>query len=109
MNELICGDNIKILKTMENNCIDLIVTSPPYDGLRNYNGYSFDFEGTAKQLYRVIKEGGVVVWVVKDSTIKGNKSLTSFKQCIKFQEYGFNVFDVMIYSKTSGGMPHKNR
>ena len=109
MNELVCGDNIEILKDMENNYIDLTVTSPPYDDIRNYNGYSFDFDSIAKELFRVTKQGGIVVWVVKDSTLKGNKSLTSFKQCIKFQECGFNVFDVMIYSKTSGGMPHKNR
>ena len=94
---------------MKDNFLDLTVTSPPYDGLRTYNGYSFDFESIAKELYRTTKEGGVVVWVVKDSTIKGNKSLTSFKQCLYFQSIGFNVYDTMIYSKTSGGLPHKGR
>ena len=64
MNDLICGDNIEILKGLDDNCIDLTVTSPPYDGLRDYNGYSFDFEGVAQQLLRVTKEGGVIVWVV---------------------------------------------
>ena len=64
MNDLICGDNIEILKGLDNNCIDLTVTSPPYDGLRDYNGYSFDFEGIAKQLYRITKEGGIVVFVL---------------------------------------------
>ena len=106
---VIHGDCVEEMKKLPDNYIDLTVTSPPYDQLRDYKGYSFDFENTAKQLYRITKPDGVVVWVVKDSTLKGNKSLTSFKQCIKFQECGFNVFDVMIYSKTSGGMPHKNR
>ena len=73
LNELICGDNIKVLKTMEDNCIDLTVTSPPYDDIRNYNGYSFDFEGVAKELYRVTKEGGVIVWIVGDKTNNGSE------------------------------------
>jgi len=61
MNEIICGDNVEIMRLMNGGCIDLVVTSPPYDNLRNYNGYSFDFEGVAKELYKVVKKGGVVV------------------------------------------------
>ena len=81
--------------------IDLVVTSPPYDGLRVYNGYSFDFEKIARQLFRIIKHGGVVVWVVGDQTKNGNESLTSFRQAIYFQSIGFNVHDTMIYKKTN--------
>ena len=83
---------------MEDNFIDLIITSPPYDDLRTYNGYSFDFESIAKELFRVTKEGGVVVWVVGDKTHKGCESLTSFKQALYFKEIGFNV-DTNIYQK----------
>tara|TARA_R110002020_G_scaffold472953_1_gene701572 strand:+ start:36 stop:782 length:747 start_codon:yes stop_codon:yes gene_type:complete len=83
---------------MEDNFINLTVTSPPYDDLRNYNGYSFDFESIAKELYRVTKEGGVVVWIVGDKTYKGCESLTSFKQALYFKEIGFNV-DTNIYQK----------
>ena len=57
------------LKMLDDNCVDLTVTSPPYDDLRTYNGYSFDFENIARELFRVTKDGGVVVWVVNDSTI----------------------------------------
>lgn len=89
--------------------IDLTITSPPYDNLRDYKGYSFDFKNVANELYRVTKNGGVLVWVVKDATINGNKTLTSFRQCLYFQKIGFNVYDTMIYSKTSGGLPHKGR
>tara|TARA_B100001750_G_scaffold248349_1_gene278639 strand:+ start:5422 stop:6159 length:738 start_codon:yes stop_codon:yes gene_type:complete len=84
---------------MKENSIDLTVTSPPYDTLRDYNGYTFDCERIAQGLFRVTKEGGVVVWVVADKIKNGNKSLTSFKQAILFQEVGFNVHDVMIYRK----------
>ncbi|MFZ2039024.1 MAG: site-specific DNA-methyltransferase [Minisyncoccia bacterium] len=87
------------MKTMDENSIDLTVTSPPYDELRTYKGYSFDFENIAKQLFRVTKIGGVVVWVVGDKIKKGNKTLTSFKQALYFQQVGFNVHDVMIYRK----------
>ena len=101
---------MKINKTYNENCldtmskipndfIDLTITSPPYDNLRTYNGYNFDFESVAKELYRVTKQGGVVVWVVGDKIKNGNKSLTSFRQSLFFQEIGFNVHDVMIYRK----------
>jgi site-specific DNA-methyltransferase (adenine-specific) len=79
--------------------IDLTVTSPPYDNLRTYNGYSFDFEAVAKELFRVTKQGGVVVWVVGDATIKGSETGTSFKQALYFKEIGFNLHDTMVWIK----------
>ena len=94
--------NENCLETMANmpdNFLDLTVTSPPYDGLRTYNGYSFDFESIAKELYRVTKKGGVLVWVVGDSTLKGSESGTSFRQALFFKEIGFNLHDTMIYQK----------
>src|SRR3989344_4431292 len=93
------SDCVEFMKSMDENSIDLTVTSPPYDELRDYKGYSFDFENIAKQLFRVTKKGGVVVWVVGDKIKKGNKTLTSFKQSLFFQQIGFNVHDVMIYRK----------
>jgi len=84
---------------MPDNFIDLTVTSPPYDNLRTYNGYSFDFESIAKELYRVTKKGGVVVWIIGDATIKGSETGTSFKQALFFKECGFNLHDTMIWSK----------
>jgi DNA modification methylase len=84
---------------MPDNFIDLTVTSPPYDNLRTYNGYSFDFESIAKELYRTTKKGGVVVWVVGDATIKGSKTGTSFKQALFFKECGFNFHDTIIWQK----------
>ena len=99
LNKIICGDAIEVMQTMPSDCVDLVVTSPPYDELRNYNGYSFNFESMAKGLFRVIKKGGVLVWVVGDKINKGNKSFTSFKQALFFQNLGFNAHDVMIYRK----------
>ncbi len=84
---------------VDNNSIDLTVTSPPYDNLRTYRGYDFDFEPIARELYRVTKDGGVVVWVVNDKKIKGSKTLMSFKQAIYFNEIGFNIHDIMIWRK----------
>jgi len=86
------------MSRMPDNFIDLTVTSPPYDNLRKYNGYSFDFESVAKELYRVTKDGGVVVWVVGDATNNFCESLTSFRQAIFFKEIGFCV-ETMIYSR----------
>ena len=84
---------------MDDCFIDLTVTSPPYDNLRNYNGYEFEFEKIAKELFRVTKEGGVVVWVVGDATINGSETGTSFKQALFFKEIGFNLHDTMIFTK----------
>lgn len=88
------------------NSINLTVTSPPYDNLRKYKGYSFDFESVAKELYRVTKNGGVVVWIVGDQTVNGSESGTSFRQALYFMEIGFNLHDTMIYQKNSMPMNH---
>tara|TARA_B110000285_G_C15006763_1_gene554267 strand:+ start:211 stop:999 length:789 start_codon:yes stop_codon:yes gene_type:complete len=91
---------------MEDNFIDLTVTSPPYDNLRTYNGYSFDFESIAQELYRVTKEDGVVVWVVGDATVKGSETGTSFRQALYFMECGFRLHDTMIYQKSTPPLTH---
>ena len=100
------GDCFEVLKTFEDNSIDLTVTSPPYDNLRTYggviDGWSFEkFQGIARELYRMTKEGGVVVWVVADATIKGSETGTSFKQALYFMECSFNLHDTMIWQKAS--------
>ena len=95
---LFVSDCIDFMQVMPKGCVDLTVTSPPYDSLRNYKGYNFDFEKVAKGLYRVTAEGGVVVWVVGDR-IKAGRSLTSFRQGLYFQKVGFNMHDIMIYQK----------
>lgn len=87
------------MSRMPDEFIDLTVTSPPYDDLRSYNGYSFDFESIAKELYRVTKKGGVVVWIVGDATIKGSETGTSFKQALFAMECGFKLHDTMIWNK----------
>lgn len=98
--KLYCGDSAKILENINDDSIDLVVTSPPYDDLRNYNSV-VDYLKIAQELYRVVKPGGVVVWNVNDRIKNGSKSLTSFKQCILFNDIGFNVNDVMIWEKTN--------
>ncbi len=98
-NSLYTSDCLKLMHKMDDCCVDLTITSPPYDKLRDYKGFSFDCNLVAQELYRITKKGGVVVWVVGDAVIKGNKSLTSFKQALLFQSTGFNVHDIMIYKK----------
>ncbi|HDZ13322.1 hypothetical protein LCGC14_1284500 [marine sediment metagenome] len=98
---IICGDCLEVLRDFPDNSVDLVVTSPPYDNLRDYKGYSFDFEGIAHELFRTIKIGGVVVWVVGDRTINGSETGTSFKQALYFKQLGFNLYDTMIYEKAA--------
>jgi DNA modification methylase len=95
---IIPGDCVAVMETLIPESVDLTVTSPPYDNLRHYKGYSFNFESTAKGLWRVTKPGGVVVWVVGDATIKGSETGTSFQQALFFKSIGFNLHDTMIYS-----------
>jgi site-specific DNA-methyltransferase (adenine-specific) len=109
MNEIICGNCIDVMRKMKDECIDLVVTSPPYDNIRDYHGYSFDFETVANELYRVMKKGGVVVWVIGDATVKGSETCTSFKQAIYFTEIGFNLHDTMIYAKNNPIPQKSNR
>jgi site-specific DNA-methyltransferase (adenine-specific) len=102
MYKILNGNCLNVMREkIPDNSIDLTVTSPPYDDLRKYNGYSFDFEEIAKELYRVTKDGGVVVWVVGDKTSKSSESGTSFKQALFFKEIGFNLHDTMIWRKTN--------
>ena len=101
------GDCLEAMATLPDGCIDLTVTSPPYDNLRTYNGYTFDFEGIARELYRVTKQGGVVVWVVGDATIKGSETGTSFRQALYFKDVcGFNLHDTMIYQRSRAPLNH---
>ncbi len=86
---------------MPDDLIDMTITSPPYDDLRDYNGYHFPVEDIARGLFVKTKPGGVVVWVVGDRTLNGSESLTSFKHAITFQAAGFRVHDTMIYAKNN--------
>ncbi len=99
LNTIITGDSAIVLQSFQPDCIDLTVTSPPYDDLRNYNGYHLDFPTIARQLYRVTKPGGIIVWVVGDATVNGSETGTSFRQALFFKECGFNLHDTMIYEK----------
>lgn len=99
LNNIYCGECSELMAELPDNCIDLTVTSPPYDKLRKYKGFVFPFEQIALQLYRVTKKGGVVVWVVGDATINGSETGSSFSQALYFMEIGFRLHDTMIYAK----------
>jgi site-specific DNA-methyltransferase (adenine-specific) len=105
MGRIIQGDSGEVMKTLEANSIDLTITSPPYDEVRLFKGHKWDCEAIIKELYRITKEGGVVVWVVADQYIKGGRSGSSFRQAIMFQDIGFKIHDVMIYQKSGTAYP----
>lgn len=110
INKIIHGNCLDIMKRIPDNVIDLTVTSPPYDNLRDYKGYKFDFMPIAKEIYRITKVGGVLVWVVGDATIKGSETGTSFKHALFLKDIcGFNLHDTMIYEKAGTSFPPKNR
>jgi len=103
-----CGDNVETLTSFADGCIDLIVTSPPYDNLRTYGGHQWgwsEFIQLAPELFRVTKQGGPVVWIVGDATVEGSETCTSFRQALYFRECGFRLHDTMIYKKV-GSSPN---
>ena len=104
---LVIGNCVEVMRRWPDGIINLTVTSPPYDGLRDYKGYEFPFEAIAKELFRVTADGGVLVWVVGDR-INGGRSLTSFRQAITFQDIGFTAHDVMIYQKKNTPFTRSN-
>ena len=100
VNKIICSDNITYLKTLPDECIDMVVTSPPYDALRDYNGYELDLHGLGEQLLRVLKDGGICVMVIQDSTKDFAKSLTSFRTIVDWcDNIGFRLFECNIYNR----------
>jgi len=112
--KLLKGDCLEMLRTVPHNSVDLTVTSPPYDNLRDYNGNNSSWSeevwrGVLEKLYIKTKEGGVVVWVVGDATVKGSETGTSFKQALYAMECGFRLHDTMIYQKNSYPFPPSNR
>lgn len=109
MNKAYCTDCVAFMRTMGAESVDLTVTSPPYDGIRDYNGYTFDWKATIRELYRVTKRGGVIVWIVNDQTVDGSETGTSFKQALFAVECGFNLHDTMIWNKGSVSFPDSNR
>lgn len=109
-----CCDCLDGLMELPDNRVDLTVTSPPYDNLRTYNGnisqWSFEkFQAIARELYRVTKKGGVVVWVVADATINGSETGTSFRQALYFKDCGFNLHDTMIWEKDTFNFPRSDK
>lgn len=120
INKLYNQDCLLTMQQIDDNSVDMVLTSPPYDDLRTYNkhlsgnkteynGYSFPFEKIAQELFRIVKKGGVVIWVVGDATNKGSETGTSFRQALYFKECGFDLYDTMIYQKTGTPFPQKDR
>ena len=120
INKLYNQDCLATMQQIDDNSVDMVLTSPPYDDLRTYNkhlsgnrteynGYSFPFEQIAQELFRIVKKGGVVVWVVGDATNKGSETGASFRQALYFKECGFDLYDTMIYQKTGTPFPQKDR
>ena len=106
--QIIHGDCLEVMRGFPDACIDLVVTSPPYDNLRDYKGYRFDCPPVAVELLRVMKPGGVVVWVVQDAKVKGSRTLSSLEQAIAFRDAGWRVHDTMIWLKDSCPFPIRN-
>ena len=105
INTIYNESNLHTMANMLDGFIDLTVTSPPYGNLRTYKGYTFPFEDIAKELYRVTKDGGTLVWVVGDESVDGSESGDSFRQALYFKDIGFNLHDTMVYEKDSSPFP----
>lgn len=107
-NKLVVSNNVDYLKTLPDNSIDFVVTSPPYDNLRDYKGFSLDLDGLGEELYRVMKDGGVCVWVVQDACVKGARTGTSLRTAVKFMDIGWRLWDTLSYFRR-GVWAHEKR
>ena len=94
------GDCLEVMKNIPKNSVDCIITSPPYDDLRDYNS-TINYETLIHLFYNALNNGGIVVWNVDDRISTGSKTLSSFKQALLFKEIGFNVNDIIIWKKTN--------
>ena len=98
--KIICGDATEVMRKFPSHSVDIIVTSPPYDAVRDYKGFSLDLHSAGKEIFRVLKEGGVAVMVIQDQTKNFGKSLTSFRTIIDWcDSFGFKLFETLIYRK----------
>lgn len=110
LNTIYCGDAVSIINQhIPTSSIDLVVTSPPYDNIRDYKGYHFSLGPLSLELYRVMTPGGVIVWITGDETINGSETLTSFKTALQFRDVGFNLHDTMIFRKSGFNYPGSGR
>ena len=101
INNFYIGESVEFMRNnIPDNFVDLTITSPPYDDLRKYNGFIFDYQSMAKELYRVTKPGGAIIWVVGDKVRNGGETLLPFEQALYFKSIGFRIHDTMIYQKT---------
>lgn len=108
LDKIHCGDNCDLMAQMPRESVDLVVTSPPYDDLRTYGGHSWDFFGVAWHLKRLLKPGGVIVWVVADATRDGSETGSSMEQALHFKRLGLNLHDTMIYKQAGTGAKGSN-
>ena len=110
LNKVVVSDNIEYIKTLPENSVDFVVTSPPYDNLRTYSddGYTLNIHGLAVELFRVMKPGGMVAWVVQDACVKGCRTGSSFRTALDFQDIGFGIWETLIYQRR-GVWNHKTR
>ena len=110
LNKFYIGESVQFMKdNIPDNFVDLTVTSPPYLDLRDYKGFIFDFESMAKEIYRITKNGGMLVWVVGDKVINKSETLIPFEQALYFKSIGFRMHDTMIYEKSTSPFPESKR
>ncbi len=101
LNRIYHENCIDTMNRLTDEFVDMTLTSPPYDNLREYNGYQFPVEEIARSLFRITKNGGVAIWVVGDRTVNGDETLSSFEHAFAFRDAGFKVHDTMIYAKNN--------
>jgi site-specific DNA-methyltransferase (adenine-specific) len=101
LNNIYCGDNVELLKGLPSNSVDIVVTSPPYDGIRDYKGNAnFDLHKVGAEIFRTLKDGGIAVMVIQDQTRNFGKTLTSFRTAVDWcDNIGFKLFESLIYKK----------
>lgn len=100
MGHLSIADAIEHASTLASDSVDLVLFSPPYDGVRDYRGnWTLDLPALGSELLRVVKDGGFAVMVIADGTKNQRKSMTTFRTAVAWEDAGWSLFESVIYSR----------
>ena len=117
--DIFCGDSAEVLKTLPDNTIDLIITSPPYADQRKstYGGISTDqyvewFLPISEQLLRVLKPTGTFILNIKEKVVNGERSTYVMELILAMRKQGWLWTEEFIWHKKNsypGKWPNRFR
>ncbi len=117
--KLLMGDCKEVLKTIQDNSVDLIVTSPPYADSRaqTYGGITPDkyvewFLPITSELLRVLKPDGTFILNIKEKVVDGERHTYVIELILEMRQQGWLWTEEFIWHKKNcypGKWPNRFR